>query len=186
MGSAKSFGTSRGPLFCGAKGSFFRTSWHDGTGCGSRAEWLSDILGVLLTPWVRVDEGDLRDFAERYTAAWCSQDAVRVAAFFEGDGSLCINGGVPAVGRAAIAATAQAFMTGFPDLRVMLDRVVAREAEAEYHWTLTGTNTGPGGTGRRVRISGVEQWRFGGDGWIAASVGTFDEGEWGRQVTAHA
>ena len=26
----------------------------------------------------------------------------------------------------------------------------------EYHWTLTGTNTGPGGAGHAVRISGFE------------------------------
>ena len=32
------------------------------------------------------------DFACRYTAAWCSQDAGSVAAFYSPDGSLCING----------------------------------------------------------------------------------------------
>jgi len=32
----------------------------------------------------------LRDFATRYTAAWCSQDAASVAAFFSPSGSLTI------------------------------------------------------------------------------------------------
>ena len=123
------------------------------------------------------DSTDLRILADRYTAAWCSQDAVSVTAFFGESGSLCINGGMPAVGRAEITATAQGFMTGFPDLRVMLDRVVATDEGAEYHWTLTGTNRGPGGTGRAVRIGGVEQWRFGADGLVAESVGRFDEGD---------
>jgi hypothetical protein len=31
--------------------------------------------------------GQLRDFGERYTVAWCSQGPGRVAAFFSTDGS---------------------------------------------------------------------------------------------------
>ena len=48
--------------------------------------------------------------------------------------------------------------------------------------TLTGTNTGPGGAGRAVRISGREEWTFGADGLIAGSKGRFDEAEYNRQV----
>jgi uncharacterized protein (TIGR02246 family) len=148
--------------------------------------WIRDGGSVysayFLSEGMGMDEGWLRDFAVRYTAAWCSQDAARVAEFFGEDGSLCINEGVPAVGRAAIAAAAQGFMTGFPHLRVMLDRVVTVGEGAEYAWTLTGTNSGPGGTGRAVRISGFERWRFGEDGLVAASVGTFDGEEWVSQV----
>jgi hypothetical protein len=55
------------------------------------------------------DPGKLRRFAEDYTAAWCSMDPVRVAAHCAPDGSLAINGGTPAVGREAIAETAQGF-----------------------------------------------------------------------------
>jgi hypothetical protein len=55
-------------------------------------------------------------------------------------------------------------MTAFPDLVVKMDRLAVDGAQAEYHWTLTGINTGPGGTGKSVRISGVEEWRFGPDG----------------------
>ena len=51
------------------------------------------------------------DFAERYTAAWCSQDAASVAAFYSVDGSLSVNDGTPAVGRSAITEVAQSFMT---------------------------------------------------------------------------
>jgi steroid delta-isomerase-like uncharacterized protein len=35
---------------------------------------------------------------------------------------------------------------------------------AEYHWTLVGTNTEPGGTGHRVRTSGFEELTVGDDG----------------------
>jgi len=47
---------------------------------------------------MKMDAGELRDFAERYTAAWCSQDPERVAAFFSTSGSLTVNGGAPAAG----------------------------------------------------------------------------------------
>jgi predicted ester cyclase len=121
-------------------------------------------------------------FAERYTAAWCSQDAASVAAFYSADGSLAVNDGPPAVGRSAIAEVAQSFMTAFPDMRVIMDNVLAQPDRAEFHWTLIGTNTGPRGTGRRVRISGVELWQIGADGLIASSRGHFDSSEYRRQL----
>ncbi len=124
----------------------------------------------------------MNEFAERYTAAWCSQNAARVAAFFSPDGSLTINDGSPAVGRDAITAAAQGFMTAFPDLVVSMDRVDVEGERAVYHWTLTGTNSGPGGTGRTVRISGHEEWRMGDDGLIVESKGHFDEAEYARQL----
>lgn len=126
--------------------------------------------------------GELAAFAACYTAAWCSQDAARVASFFAEGGALKINGGAAAVGRAAIAAAAQSFMSAFPDMAVAMDRLERKEGRVEYHWTLTGTNTGPGGSGRAVRISGYEQWRIGEDGLIAESLGHFDEAEYQRQL----
>lgn len=129
-----------------------------------------------------LEVGELAGFAARYTAAWCSQDAARVAAHFAEGGSLRINEGEPSVGRAAIAAAAQSFMSAFPDLAVAMDRLDVKEGSVEYHWTLTGTNTGPGGSGKAVRISGYEQWRMGGDGLIAESLGHFDEAEYQRQL----
>jgi uncharacterized protein (TIGR02246 family) len=126
--------------------------------------------------------GNLQDFATRYTAAWCSQDPARVAAFFSPEGSLAINGGTPAQGRSAISEVARSFMTAFPDLRVVMDEVIVRENGAEYHWTLLGTNTGPGGTGHRVRISGFERWEIGPDALILRSQGHFDSAEYQRQL----
>lgn len=125
---------------------------------------------------------ELREFARRYTAAWCSRHPAGVAAFFSENGSLRVNADPPAVGREAIAEVARTFMTAFPDLRVTMDCLLLRDEEAEYHWTLTGANTGPGGTGRRVRISGFEEWRIGSDGLIASSQGHFDAAEYRRQL----
>src|SRR3954463_9680576 len=115
---------------------------------------------------------DLEEFAKRYTAAWCSQNPESVAAFYAHDGSLRVNDGAPAIGREAITETAQSFMAAFPDLHVAMSHVLHSQ-EPEYHWTLSGTNTGPGGSGRRVCISGFEKWRFGEDRLIASSEGHF-------------
>lgn len=125
---------------------------------------------------------DLHGFATRYTAAWCSQDAARVAAFFGENGSLTINDGPPSVGRAAIAAAAQEFMTAFPDLKVMMDNVSGEAEHAIYRWTLEGHANGPGGSGAFVRISGYEEWLIGNDGLIAQSLGHFDAADWQRQI----
>jgi|ERR1700722_11455346 len=124
----------------------------------------------------------LAEFAQRYATAWCSQDAASVAAFYAADGSLSVNDGPPAVGRSAIMEVAQSFMTAFPDMRVIMDKVLAHGDRAEFHWTLIGTNTGPGGTGHRVRISGFELWQMGADRLIASSQGHFDSSEYDRQL----
>ncbi len=124
----------------------------------------------------------LRDFAIQYTAAWCSQDPASVARLYAREGWLCVNDGTPAIGREAIAEVVQSFMVAFPDLQVLLDNVVARGDRMEYHWTLVGTNTGPGGEGRRVRLSGYEDWLIGEDGLIAESKGHFDAAAYQRQL----
>ena len=124
----------------------------------------------------------LHDFASRYAKAWCGQNPESVAAFFAERGSISINNGPPAVGRAAIAREAQAFMTTFPDMIVTMDNVVHDEEGTKFHWTLAGTNTGPGGTGKKVRISGYELWTIDNDGLIAKSKGHFDSAEYERQL----
>ena len=129
-----------------------------------------------------VDAAKVRRFAEDYTAAWSSMDPVRVARHFAPNGSLVINGGAPAVGRDAIAATARGFYTALPDMQVYFDDLVIDDSRIEYHWTFTGTNTGPGGTGNAVRVSGYEAWTIDANGLIAASAGTYDAGEYARQL----
>ena len=95
---------------------------------------------------------DLRDFARRYTEAWCSQDPTKVAAFFSPHASFSVNRADPSVGHVAITELARGFMTTFPDLQALMDDVVARSNWAEYHWTLIGA-------GRRVRISDMRYGR---------------------------
>ena len=128
------------------------------------------------------DAKELRAFAERYTAAWCSMDPAVVAQHYAPEGSLAINGGAPAVGRDAITAVAASFYEALPDMHVYFEGLVVDEDRIEYHWTFTGTNTGPGGTGNAVRVKGYESWTIDEHGLIAASLGSYDAEEYARQL----
>jgi predicted ester cyclase len=128
------------------------------------------------------DLAELTTFAKRYAEGWCGQNPESVAAFFAENGSLSVNDGPPAVGRAAIAEEARGFMRTFPDMVVAMDDVSRDSDGTKFHWTLTGTNTGPGGTGKRVRISGYELWKIDDDGLIGKSEGHFDSAEYERQL----
>jgi uncharacterized protein (TIGR02246 family) len=130
----------------------------------------------------RNDFAKITAFAKRYAEAWCSQNPENVATFFAENGSLTVNDGPPAVGRAAIAQVARGFMRDLPDMIVTMDEVTSDSDGTKFHWTLTGTNTGLGGTGKRVRISGYELWQFNSTGLIAESKGHFDGAEYERQI----
>ena len=125
---------------------------------------------------------NLTEFAKRYAEAWCGCRPEKVSAFFAENGSLTVNDGAPAVGRAAIAETARDFMRDLPDMIVTLDTLEPRGEATVFHWTLSGTNTGPGGTGNHVHISGYELWKIDHAGFIAESTGHFDADEYERQV----
>ncbi len=122
-------------------------------------------------------------FAKSYAQAWCSKKPEYVAMFYAEDGSLNINNGTPAVGKAAITQSAKAFMDAFPDdMVVAFDSLVKTPKGVEFHWTLRGTNTGPNGTGKKVNISGFELWQLDDNGLIKESKGTFDAEEYSRQI----
>jgi hypothetical protein len=128
------------------------------------------------------DLAGLTKFATRYVEASCSQNPESVAAFFAANASLTVNDGPPAVGRAAIAQIARGFMRDFPDMVVTFDKLEPRSNATAFHWTLTGTNAGRGGTGKRLRISGYELWKIDNDGLIGESKGHFDSAEYGKQI----
>jgi predicted ester cyclase len=128
----------------------------------------------------------LIDVGTRYAAAWSSQNPVSLASFYSERGSLTVNGGAPSVGRTAITETARGFMSAFPDMVVKMDHVSQDGRHAVFRWTWTGTNTGPGGTGKSVRINGYEEWTIGANGLIAESKGHFDEAEYQRQLKSGA
>ena len=121
-------------------------------------------------------------FAKGYAQAWCSQKPELVALFFAEDGSLTINNGKSSIGRSAIAKDAKSFMDAFPDMVVSMDSLINTPKGVEFHWTLTGTNTGPNGTGNKVTISGFELWQMDDNGLIKKSVGSFDAENYNKQL----
>jgi predicted ester cyclase len=130
----------------------------------------------------RNDFAKIIAFAKHYAEAWCNQNPENMTTFFAENGLLSVNDGPPAVGRAAIAEVARGFMRDLPDMVVTMDEVTSDSDGTKFHWTLTGTNTGPGGTGKRVRISGYELWQFNSAGLIAESKGHFDNADYERQL----
>jgi hypothetical protein len=125
-----------------------------------------------------LDEARIRELARSYTDAWCSRDPTRVADHFAKGGTIAINDGDPT----EVTEVARSFMHAFPDIQVFMDDVVCRDETVEYHWTFTGRNTGPGGTGKSVRISGCEEWTLGDDGLVLTSQGRYDQVEYDRQL----
>jgi len=125
-----------------------------------------------------LDQARVRDFARSYTNAWCSHDPARVAAHYVPGGTIAINGGEPT----EVTEVARSFISAFPDIEVFMDDLVFKDETVEYHWTFTGTNTGPSGTGNSVRISGFEEWRFGDDGLVVESQGQYDQDDYDRQL----
>ena len=124
---------------------------------------------------------EVRELAERYTEAWSSGDPKRVAECYSPNGWLQVNGAAPAVGRTAITEVARSYMTAFPDMVLTTDEVLVRDEDVFYHWTLEGTNSGPGGTGKRVHLTGMEEWKVR-DGMIAESRGRYDEALYQKQL----
>ena len=73
-------------------------------------------------------------------------------------------------------------MDAFQDMLVICDSLPTTSKGVEFHWKLTGTNTGRGGTGKKVHISGVEILQFDSNGLITESNGSFNEQEYNRQL----
>lgn len=138
-------------------------------------------LGACTTGVTTMKNEKLNEFATQYTAAWNSQDPGSVAAFFAEGATLSVNGS-PATGREAITGVARGFMTGFPDMVLLMEKLEFHPDQADFHWTFIGTNTGPGGTGNTVHFSGFEEWTIGEDGLIAQSMGHFDADEYQHQL----
>ena len=80
----------------------------------------------------------------------------------------------------AITKVARGIMTAFPDMIVAIDSLITKPNGTEFHWTLTGTNSGPGGTGKKLKISGFELWQFDKDSFKQESIGRFDADEYNR------
>ncbi len=129
-----------------------------------------------------LEPAEIKKLAEGYTAAWCSKSAEAVGSYFSEDAKSIINDGAPSIGRTVIAEATGAFFADFPDLVLRTDDLRTGGTKAIFLWTLAGTNSGPGGTGNRVRIGGWQNWRLSDDLLIVEADGGYDAAEYDRQV----
>jgi uncharacterized protein (TIGR02246 family) len=113
----------------------------------------------------------LEDFATRYTAAWNAHDAHAATSCYAETGSLSINGGEPATGRAAVEAVMPSFCDAFPDAVLTMDKVRGASDKAIYLWTYEGTNTGPGGPATRSGSADGRLGRSRTTGWLPSLSG---------------
>lgn len=133
----------------------------------------------------------LREFNERYEAAWNAHDPAAVVA--------CVAEDVifedpalpqPARGREQLAAFVEATATAFPDWQVSVTGAYAISDDdlvAYLPWRMTGTNTGPidppgfAPTGRSFAIDGVTRWCFRG-GLVWRDRDIYDAASVSRQL----
>ena len=139
-------------------------------------------MELASTPGLTSPSRAVWDLVLRASNAWSNHDPEGMASCYEDTASLTINGGAPSTGRNELAATAASYVTAFPDLHVSVDHVLVAGDSVFWAWTLTGANTGPGGTGNRVRVSGIEVWTIGDSGLVANSVGYYDAATYERQL----
>ena len=151
------------------------------TGCDQSSD-KSEVNTMITKNESNAERTKLLNFGNSYTEAWNSQNPSNVASFFSIDGSLSVNNDPPLTGREAITKFAKGFMTSFPDMKLIMDSLVTKSSRTDYHWTFLGTNSGPNGTGNNVRFSGVERWELDEEGLIKDSQGSYDAGEYNRQV----
>ena len=151
------------------------------TGCNKTSEKKENDLSKTNSE-IAMKQDKLIDFGNNYTKAWNSQKPESVASFFAIDGSLTVNSGEPSVGREAITKFANGFMIAFPDLKLIMDSLITKPSRTEYYWTFIGTNSGPNGTGNKVRFSGVERWKFNEEGLIQDSQGSYNSEEYEHQL----
>ena len=133
----------------------------------------------------------LREFGERYLAAWNALDPDAVAA--------CAHEDViwrdpalpePAHGREGVADFVRESARSFPDLAFseLGDPATTDDGRVAYApWLMTGTNTGPidppgfAPTGKRVELRGIDVWQFR-DGLIWRYQAVYDFSEIARQL----
>lgn len=118
--------------------------------------------------------------AKDYTSAWNTGKPENVAFHYAETGGIVINRGTPWVDRAGVAAMAAGFFADVPDLALVCDGFRVAGDHMVYLWTFTGTHSG---TGRKLNISGIEEWDLTDDMKVQTSRGWFDPQEWARQTS---
>ena len=134
---------------------------------------------------------ELRDFAQRYTAAWNGCDTEAMAGLITED-IVWADPALPEPARSipAVQEFMRASFLAFPDLHFGEPDPPAMAADGDlvmWAWYMEGTQHGaidpPGfaATGRRMRVDGIDQWTMR-DGRIARYRAFYDMNDLARQL----
>lgn len=148
-------------------------------------QFITAIIIISLLSGCKIQNSDfekLVEFGKNYTEAWNSLDPEKVVSFYAEDGTLTINNGTPSAGRSQLAVTVKSYMEAFPDIHLDMDSLVEDSGTYKYYWTFSGTNTGPGGTGNKVKFSGFEHWTMNDNGLVQSSIGSYDAEDYNMQL----
>jgi steroid delta-isomerase-like uncharacterized protein len=138
---------------------------------------------------------EIRDFDERYVAAWNSREASRVTDMVTEDISWDDPAlrGETAHGRAAVAEFLATTWRAMPDLefehRDAPYRSLAEPNKVIASWRMRGTFTGPldppgfAPTGGKILLDGLDEWEFR-DGLIARYRSIYDLADVAQQIGA--
>ena len=139
-----------------------------------------------------VETSTLRDFTQRYSAAWNGRDASAMDELVTDD-IVWYDPALPqpARGRAEVRAFMEMSWAAFPDLRFSEPDppfVVEQDDRVAWAWRMQGTFSGgpiePPGfapTGRAMDVRGVDEWIMR-DGQIARYRATYDMNDLARQL----
>jgi steroid delta-isomerase-like uncharacterized protein len=110
---------------------------------------------------------------------WNEKDLDAIDTYFSENLIRQVNGVKLASKRNELKANMQLYFTGFPDLKLELDHMIADNSEIYMSWTITGSNTGVFGelppTGKRIKISGITRMDFDDEGKIAVEQVYYNE-----------
>ncbi len=120
---------------------------------------------------------------EKYTEAWNSKNPGNVAAFYDDQAMLVVNGD-SLKGKLSVINFAKSFMRNFPNMKLTMDSLVADNEGYSYYWSFRGNYEGPYGNGNRIVSNGFEKWILNEEGLIEVSIGTFDEKDFRKQMNA--
>ena len=110
---------------------------------------------------------------------WNEKDLDAIDTYFSENLVRQVNGVKLASKRNELKANMQLYFTGFPDLKLELDHMIADNNEIYMSWTITGSNTGVFGelppTGKRIKIRGITRMVFDDEGKIAVEQVYYNE-----------
>ena len=105
------------------------------------------------------------------SSIWNEKDLSQLDQFFSQEFKRRVNNVEIASNKEELTANIQVYLTGFPDLNLLIDDILPYHDQVIMNWTITGTNTGVFGefpaTGKKIKVSGLSHLSFDENGKIS-------------------